>query len=970
LSYYFYFQRVSKESAWELSLSEQRAKVIAEVKPVFSTVLDFSGVPDDNDWAKVKYTGPLYFDFDADGDLDLVCAQLRNFLGKLTTEVNFDITQARMFASGSKGFHVEIPQACFIAKPAAGYVWLPYIYRELAQNLMVDTLDLAVYTGKRGRQWRTTNVQRENGCYKVPITAGEALTINPETYLELIQAPRHVEDPLPPTTNAAFAMLFERAKDKVVLAMRGRKKRQEKANAILDPYRKAKRHPPTVERMMAGEGLAEGVGFQAVAMQLAIYAVSVGLSLDDFLTRCAGLIDKHHGDSWRYGSPERRRTELARMWEYMGENSFYDFDAGPLVRLLAPGVKASDLGVITPDAEPAKAEAPPWDGEGDAPPPEGMLVDSHQTFRRGVFLNSDGLFIRTGDEVKSLCRATFGSVTSFFRLPDLGDPMGQATGLEILTKAGHRSLPILFDTDNFNSAAALKRVLSAHFIPYQGNDNDTTALFDIMINKSGDDNRVYTYPREGLSVVQNPQTGDPTMVFLTQDTYRGAVAEGHPDYFRLRYRPEQAESAYRIDVHLAGEMSPDHAGVLRDLFRFNRSDIVADTLGWMVACHFRSLYLHCFQQFPLLHVFGEAGAGKTQTLLMLSHLHWGANTVPPVRSASGGTEYVLDNYANSSASAPLILDEYKPREMRAKVGRVEKLKDLFKNSYTGSNLAGRGHLNKGAVNSLSIVQSRASAPIAFIGEAMEGETALVERSVIVALSQSFITDDRRRAFENLRLNPAPLSAIGRRIVEMAPFVNFDRFKAEVQALFNHYLAHVPRNSEGRPIIADRMLFNRTVVVHGLTLLKGVLRQVHGSLFEETINTMIAERMKVVDHSSSEIRSGAISEISKVISRIAILSSTSDRPYSLVRNQDYCVGPGWVEVRIERAYDNYRLYCAATHETPLFDNYEAFLIALQLYGPVIDHICENSVFRRDETNERIVKFDTTRLTQSGVRSFKS
>lgn len=974
MSYYFFFQRNGKESAWELAMADKRSQIVSEVQPAFSTVLDFTGVPEDNDWSKVKYTGPLYFDFDADGDLELVCAQFRNFLGKLHLELGFDVSQARLYASGGKGFHVEIPQQCFIAKPAPGYIWLPYIYREMAQNLMVDTLDLAVYTGKRGRQWRTNNVRRENGNYKVPISLDEAMTCNPETYLELIREPRTDQGVEPPTTNAQFSMLFEKAKDKVVLAMRGRKKRQERANVILDPYKKANRHPPTIRRIMAGENLAPGIGFQHIAMQLAIYAASVDMKLDDFLRECAGLIEKHQGDSWRYGSPERRRIELTRMWEYMGENSFYDFDVGPVVRLLPPGSKAPDLGVLVAETEPLpaeeKAEAAPWDGEGDPPPPDfggESLVDAHQSFRRGVFHTDEGLFVRVGPDVKSLCRARFTEVTSFFHLLEPEKPVG----LEAKLVVGSKKHTVHFDIESFHSSMAMKRVLGAHLIPYQGSDTDTAALFDIMIAKSGGtDSRVYTFPREGLSVVTHPQTRQSVIIYLTLDTYRAAVPEGHPDYFQLKYRPDQAESSYKIDVHHAEEMITEHADALTDLFNFNRADVVADLLGWFVACHFRSAYLTKIQQFPSLQVFGEAGSGKTQTMIMLSHLHWSTTEAIAIRSASGGTEFVLDNLANTSASAPLILDEYKPREMKSKPGRLEKLKDLIKASYVGAELAGRGHLNKGAVNPMSIIKSRAAAPIVFIGEAMEGETAIVERCVTVAMSKTFQTAARRKAFQRLQSNPAPLSAIGRRLVELGPFLNLSKLDVEVRDIFTKLLEASPKKSNGQSQISDRLLYNRAIVIHGLMTLKNVLQSVHGTRFSTTIDGLIADRM-VLDEFSREVRAGATSEVSKVVSRMAILSGTVDKPYTLIKGRDYLVDPdrGWTELRVERGYDAYRMYAAAVHETPLFDSLDAFMNALTMYGPVVDQTCADSVLRDEGSNEPVFRFDTARMRDAGVRLFK-
>ena len=169
-TFYFFSQQRGKEDKWEMSLAEARATVLAR-KPAFTTVLDLSSVPDDKDWSKVRYRGPFYADFDAGDDLELVCDQFKNFLAKLSSELDLDISMCRLYASGSKGFHVEIPQECFIPKvPLNGTPWLPYIYRAVAESLFVETLDLNVYTGKRGRQWRTTNVLRDNGCYKVPLT--------------------------------------------------------------------------------------------------------------------------------------------------------------------------------------------------------------------------------------------------------------------------------------------------------------------------------------------------------------------------------------------------------------------------------------------------------------------------------------------------------------------------------------------------------------------------------------------------------------------------------------------------------------------------------------------------------------------------------------------------------------------------------------------------------------------------------
>ena len=45
---------------------------------------------------------------------------------------------------------------------------------DIAYELYVDTLDLRVYSGRKGRMWQTPNVKRESGKYNVGANCGEA----------------------------------------------------------------------------------------------------------------------------------------------------------------------------------------------------------------------------------------------------------------------------------------------------------------------------------------------------------------------------------------------------------------------------------------------------------------------------------------------------------------------------------------------------------------------------------------------------------------------------------------------------------------------------------------------------------------------------------------------------------------------------------------------------------------------------
>ena len=975
-NWYYFYQQDGKESRWTEALADRRQVITQEVKPAFSTVLDLSFIPDNNeDWTKVKYRGPLYCDFDAGDDLPYVCEQFKEFLGRLHAELDFDLTQAKFFASGSKGFHLEIAPECFIPKvPEGGTPYLAYIYREMAQSILVDTLDLNVYTGKRGRQWRTTNVERENGCYKVPLTLDEVFAMNEDLYREVIKAPRPEPTPTPPYCNAKFALLFDRSREKVVGAMRNKKKRMEKASAVLDPWKKSGKTPPTMQSLMNGDNISDGAGFQSIAMQLAIYATSVGMNRKAFIDNCQGLCEKHVSDSRRYNTEGKRREELGRMYDYMEQDVLYDFDVGPIVRLLKPGTSVADLGVLDRedrDDRPAHKETIDDDGVIQN---EGVL-DVMRGLRKGFFMNGDGMFKRVGDKDEPISRAVLRNVEAFIDVESMS-----FAGYEFdIFVDGRKVARKMLGSEVFTSANNMRKFFGSLQISYQGGEPETSALLDIMAEKAKSGGRVYSYPREGFFILDHPEKIDPTpvKVYLTRDRFESSIDENDPDYFRLRYRPSEAASTYQIDIHQAPDLTEDMKPYVKDLFNFNCPEVVMNSVGWFIAAHYRSVYLRLFDQFPNLQVFGEAGSGKTQTVITLSRLHWYRND-HGLATATSFTPFAFDNKVSSSHSAPAIFDEYKPRELRNQKGKYEKIKDVLKNAYVGGNTGNRGTLNKGGESSLSVVMTKCAAPLVFIGEAIENETAIVERCVLVKVTKDYQTPERSESFRrlhDLEEGRRTLSAIGKQVMARGFAIDLDQMYTKVSQIVAGIKEKIPKdalNSAQVRSMAERIIFNTAVVIHGWMILRDVLHDSFGTEFDEMIDNMISEKYDraTAGEDAKAVRVFGRSEISKVISQIALLSREQDRVYEMRQGKDYLVGDGWVEVKIERAYTNYRQYVAITHEQSLFDNLDAFMIALSAYSPVIDHFCADSDLRTDGSSETIMRFSVPKLSRDGVQLFKS
>lgn len=985
MSMYFFYQTGGKESPWEIALSEDRERVVREVAPVFCTVLNLSGVPTDRDWAKTRYTGPFYADFDAEGDLELVCEKFSQFLIKLELEVGLDLAQVKLFASGGKGFHIEIPQECFIPKVVGtGVPWLPYIYREMAQELLVDTLDLNVYTAKRGRQWRTVGVKRENGNYKVPLTLDEAQGMTPDLYLELVSAPRTVALPAPPTCHPRFSMMYERCREKMLGMMRNKAKRVKKANEILDPYRNAKKHMPSVLRLMDGADVNPKAGFQSLAMQLSIYAVSMEMPLEDFLARCAGLCEGHESDSYRYNTVAKRREELSRMWEYMSENALYDFEVDPIRRLMTPGSPAPDLGVVdltdVERAPPPNKAVPQESGIGDssaeesepsvATPAKGE--DPLLAVRGGLVHTRQGIYAKVGDSHVAICR---GWVSDVLSLHDAENPDALTSTLELtMNQVGKAKVTLAVDMQDFTSAQKLSNRLAAAQLVFQGTDAHARGLADYLTDKVMQNaSKIFVFPREGVTVMTNPvnRKAPKAIIYLTQEDFMCSVSEGHPDYFNLRYKADHAMSTYKVDIHLADALNVSHIGAIHDLLSFNKPEVVADIVGWFVAAHYRSFYHLVRGQFPLLQVYGEAGSGKTQIIEQVALLHWATVENRSITSATSLTPFALDSRVSSSSSAPLILEEYKPAELKQFKGRYEKLKDVLKNAFTMGEVGQRGTLNKGATNHLSVIRSVASAPICFIGETAEMETAIMQRAVTVPLSPSFHNKERTEAFHRLKDNGDATSALGKVVMESAFFVNLERMREQLLAIEKKLTDTCPLNSKGEPAIASRMIYGRAVIVHALATLKALLQIHFADEFDEAMEALISCRSTYKDvDEATRLSSQGRSEMVKMFNRLASLSRTQDRDYSLVLDKDYTVGDGWVEIKVGLAYDKYRMYCSHVGDTPMYSSQESFMRGIFDFYPVMDRLCPGSDLRRDGSDEEVYRLSLARLKDSGVSSFRS
>lgn len=948
---YFWFQKTGGDDPWVEALSEHRERVSREVKPAFVTVLDAHTCPSDDwgreEYTKMKYSGPLYFDWDAK-DLGDGLAAFQGFLRHLQG-IQVDLHALSLYATGGRGFHVEIPEAIFQAKvPRTGTAGLPYIYGMMALDLVTDHMDMRVYSGRKGRMWRTAGVKRANGLYKVPLSVDEALTLTVETYASICSTPRPAPTLAEPKPNLTLSTLFSRCQDRIEQSLRNRSK----PNGDLELLAKyGGKLPPTLQRLMSGEGIAHGKGFQAIALQLAISANALGKSCEEMLADCEGLIESHSGDSSRYGSADKRRAELARMWDYTHENPCYTYSRGAIRSLCVPGAETSDLDGT---AKAGQVGSVPDDRDESAnPESEQELADSDATLVAGMSITKMGVYKRSPDGVCSISNVGFSSPAAMI---DTADKV--LIGIEAAVYAdGKPKGRHLFPLQSFKSRTALSETLQGFGGIFTGPDPQASIVQLLLSRKAMQTgNQIYIVHREGLDLVQNP---------TKPDEVRREVIWAAPDCVltndqsvTYKFSPELAKKpVINTDIHLCKpvENTPDTRAFLHALLGMNDPIIISQMVGWFVSCFHKQFYVATYHQFPLLHPNGIAHSGKSMSIKLMQRLFH--NATPPAEKAcppGASTPHALKSYWTSSASVPVMHDEYKPSEL----GPIRRdfLLQHFRLLYNQAS-GGMGGINRGGAGSSyrDITDYTYSAPVIYAGEAQELQTAVMQRSI--PLFFNLETSMRyQKNYDHARDNADFLPGVGRLLLSASMRESVDSRREALNPIVDRL-----RKSLSDKVV-ERTIFNTAVVLAGLDFLKETLRYVFDDEFTETLENLSGQLFDQKD----EIAVATMSEPSKVLEKMFMISRTEDEhsEFAVREGYEFCVVEGGIEILMKEAFTKYFAWSTRKGFNPLYSSDEGFIRSVSKLSYVSDTRCMNSALRKN-MQQKIFRFDIEKLIEEGV-----
>lgn len=610
---YHYYQKEGGNEKWS-PIPDNKLDTITDA--MFVTILSVdSPVSDDADkesLAAIKFRGPLYFDLD-DADSPASTAVNAVQLVKKLEELGIFPAMLEIYATGGKGFHMLVSEECFLTKPPkAGLPLLPAIYKEMAFNLAVDSLDLVVYTARKGRMFRQANVLRPNGMHKVRIAYTELVQIADMSiadkagaesfYKKLCSTPRRTLDIEQDAPELAMGMLalFDQCKSKVSKAATARKKYK--------PVRLPD-NLPSFDALLRGEGVKSDAGFHKIAMQVAITAHARGIGRQELIDAAEGLCDLHDSDGSRYNSAAKRREEIGRMWDYTEDNACYTFSSGAIKALLTHN--APDLqGLDVSDKEVM---------EGIQDPDNAMVDDPYD--HAGVTITDRGAYTMSENGPKRILALGFENVTEL-----VSAETNQLTVIEVDVNLGGKALGHkVIEVDTFNSVNNFNKLTMPYGQSFNGTDAQARGMMMRLVEKARrSKRRMYVVAREGLDIVSMPfhEDEEARKEFLVWADIKSVTPEPSMQEKDIKLRfvgfPD-VTGQYKTDLSLAPALigwkkeEPNEKSLetmLENLLTCQKPAYIGKLLGWMVACHYRMLFNKVYNQFPLLHINGAAGMGK------------------------------------------------------------------------------------------------------------------------------------------------------------------------------------------------------------------------------------------------------------------------------------------------------------------------------------------------------------------------
>ncbi len=297
---------------------------------------------------------------------------------------------------------------------------------------------------------------------------------------------------------------------------------------------------------------------------------------------------------------------------------------------------------------------------------------------------------------------------------------------------------------------------------------------------------------------------------------------------------------------------------------FNAPDVVGAVIGFMTACPFRARLRVAVpslnQQFPILLIWGERGAGKTKTAEALILPFYGQEEAP--RKIDEMTKFTLMLSADATNLIPQVFDEYKPSKMKQRA--VNETSNFLRSVY-GAAVGERGT----SVDGLGTRRYSYTAPVALIGEqTTASESALVDRII-----EASFTKAGRRGRDIDRLITLPLASIGLEYILFCLKIT----DAEIRDVWSREFLAL----DGE--LSDRPRANTATLGLGLQIWAKFLAEKGAYFNPEPYIWSFIEAQKSAVFGDGTQQKNDVDNIIEAMSSFALMRNL---PYKIVEKQDY------------------------------------------------------------------------------------
>ena len=974
--WFFYYQQNGGAEKWLVADARARAQILEQQKPAFVTVLNVNHIFSEDEVitpearAKQKFFGPIYFDFDSDCIEDAI-EDAQAMIGVLK---NYDVDPecVEIFATGGRGFHFEVPINCIHFDPSKGpegYLKLPLINKYMAFETQVRDMDLRVYSAGRGRMWRVPGVKRDNGLYKVPVTAQEVLRMNADDYRTICSSPRPPLKRAEPKFAPKWADLYLQCRGKAEKVGPKSTKADEALVKTLGGN-----WSPTMKQMLTGEAIEPGTGFHKVAIQLAITAHAIGKTQDDFLADAQPLCDTYQGsDSNRYGSPQLRRKELSRMYHYISENPGYAFSVGGLRSVMKKGIAAPDLSDL---ATLPKSEI----GEGEDP------EDSTSAEHNGVVVSREGIYVRKDGVLMKKSDLGMSKITGLCSMTQYEEVTGFMVDVHIHgKKVGTKSLWM----SDFQSKSALQKACSdGTACSLDLTDQQAGYVMDTLRGMVGETGRKsYQVNREGIFHVPIPkeigQVGPAReeVLWVTKNEVisRSQLKGEHLNAQFTFNGPFGMDALINSDLMQAPKWDEEDKtevlAVFRNLIASNDPSVIARIFGWFTSCHFAPwIRRHRNGEFPFLHLFGAAGSGKTTLARIMEHMFVYQSRIPEFSAAT--TLFVTEARMCATSSIAIILDEYKPGDLGKMVGPLQM---LMRHSYSGGSTSKGGVNRQGAQSKLEVRSESLTSPFVLIAEAQETQAAIVERCIQVHMDPDTHMDKEGAAAkagvwleENSRTVHRVLSAFGKHLALDSLLLDEAAFAAEAAKIKSAVMAEYGPHARTFGAVPARPWSNMSTVKLGFAIFCRTLERVAGSALAGELKALdeTLTLKPMTNRADAPIANlTPRTELCQVISHFALLSSMdADDRHRIVEGRHFIVYDSYVDIRIQHCYMLYTAWARSQGHQPLFVNEHSFMQALRRYRGAVTINPSGSLYGRDGITVPVLRLSRQVMAEDHIQEF--